>query len=501
MAEDRAWRYHCDCCQSVINRTVRIRCAECSDFDACVSCFSKGIEIGDHKNYHKYKVVTPNFFPIYTEDWSADEELLLIEGIQQAGLGNWIDVSEHVGTKGKDECERHYRQVYLESLQWPLPAFLESTFDSNKAATRPPAAKKLRPSPSNPRQNKPLSSGPANHEVQGYMPARLEFEVEHENEAEHCVKDMVFNPDDTTEDTELKLVTMDIYNHKIDRRLERKRFILERNLVDYKRIQATEKKRTKEERDLWNRCKTFAKLHTREDHDDFVRGLVREQQLRSQIAALQEYRRGGITTLKEGEQYEQAKQNRIQAIRINGLRDIHHKSNHNRHALPAPQFDTNITSSIKPPPGATTFQIRSRPTAPSPAAASAVPAAPSTPKKSASMINAAATGSRKPANPLDLDNVEGVHLLSPEEQQLCSVLRILPRPYLVIKETILKEYAKRGSLRRRETRELIKIDVNKTSRIYDFFLSMGWITAPGRTAFQWQKQQRPGPPPSSALHH
>jgi len=78
--------------------------------------------------------------------------------------------------------------------------------------------------------------------------------------------------------------------------------------------------------------------------------------------------------------------------------------------------------------------------------------------------------------PIDLDNAECVHMLSSSEKTLCSHLRIYPKPYLVIKETILKEYARRGfNLKRREARELIKIDVNKTSRIYDFFIEMGWI--------------------------
>jgi transcriptional adapter 2-alpha len=39
-------------------------------------------------------------------------------------------------------------------------------------------------------------SHPANHEIQGYMPGRLEFEHEAENEAEQWVKDMIFNEDD-----------------------------------------------------------------------------------------------------------------------------------------------------------------------------------------------------------------------------------------------------------------------------------------------------------------
>jgi transcriptional adapter 2-alpha len=82
------------------------------------------------------------------------------------------------------------------------------------------------------------------------------------------------------------------------------------------------------------------------------------------------------------------------------------------------------------------------------------------------------------ANPLDITEADGIHLLSIDEQELCSALRILPKPYLVIKETILNEYTRRGTLRRRQARELIKIDVNKTSRIYDFFMKMGWIRAP-----------------------
>lgn len=71
---------------------------------------------------------------------------------------------------------------------------------------------------------------------------------------------------------------------------------------------------------------------------------------------------------------------------------------------------------------------------------------------------------RKPPAPLNLANSPSLHLLTPAEQTLCSTLRILPKPYLVIKETLVREYARRGGkLRRREARDLVKIDVNKTS--------------------------------------
>lgn len=57
---------------------------------------------------------------------------------------------------------------------------------------------------------------------------------------------------------------------------------------------------------------------------------------------------------------------------------------------------------------------------------------------------------------------------------LCSTLRIHPKPYLAIKETLVREYARRGGkLRRREARDLVKIDVNKTSKIWDFLHQAG----------------------------
>ena len=81
-----------------------------------------------------------------------------------------------------------------------------------------------------------------------------------------------------------------------------------------------------------------------------------------------------------------------------------------------------------------------------------------------------------PAAPLNLANSPSLHLLTPEEQTLCSQLRILPKPYLVIKETLIREYARRGGkLRRREARDLVKIDVNKTSRVWDFLVQAGFL--------------------------
>ena len=52
---------------------------------------------------------------------TTNRELLLIEGIALQGLGNWQAVSEHVGTRTKEQVEEHYYNVYINSPHWPLP--------------------------------------------------------------------------------------------------------------------------------------------------------------------------------------------------------------------------------------------------------------------------------------------------------------------------------------------------------------------------------------------
>ena len=64
----------------------------------------------------------------------AFRELLLIEGISLQGLGNWQAIAEHVGTRTKEEVEKHYTTVYIDSPHWPLPvrgALLRPASDPN----------------------------------------------------------------------------------------------------------------------------------------------------------------------------------------------------------------------------------------------------------------------------------------------------------------------------------------------------------------------------------
>ncbi|XP_047171209.1 transcriptional adapter ADA2b [Vigna umbellata] len=113
--------YHCNYCNKDITGKIRIKCAMCPDFDLCIECFSVGAEVTPHKSNHPYRVMDNLSFPLICPDWNADDEILLLEGIEMYGLGNWTEVAEHVGTKNKESCIEHYKNIYLSSPFFPVP--------------------------------------------------------------------------------------------------------------------------------------------------------------------------------------------------------------------------------------------------------------------------------------------------------------------------------------------------------------------------------------------
>ncbi|KAG7881422.1 hypothetical protein KL938_003552 [Ogataea parapolymorpha] len=431
-------KFHCDVCSSDCTRRVRIRCAVCADYDLCVPCFAKGESSGKHKPYHDYQVIEQHQYPIFDEDWGADEELLLIEGCQTLGLGNWQDISDFIGGRSKEEVGKHYEEYYLNSSCYPIPD-LNKTFEHVSTSSFLRKRKQRLDSRKNlplPPPKKVLTSKPLCSDIQKYMPGRLEFEEEADDEAEKVVQDMVFEGDETKEDIELKLTILDIYNSKLTMRAERKRLMLKNNLLDYRNNIAIDKKRTKEERELYNKLKAFARIMTPEDFKEFTDDMLSEVRIRNRIQQLQEWRRNGVMSFEGGAKYEKDKISRLSRVNL-GIATAPITSGRERHTLNSvrstsrhqtPSFDGN-------------------------------------PKKRGNQ-------------PLDISQALDYDLLSDEEKVLCSNLRILPKPYLAIKETFFRELLRTGGvLKRKIAKELIKIDPAKTMKIYDFFVQQKWCNA------------------------
>ncbi|KAJ3035295.1 Transcriptional adapter ada2, partial [Rhizophlyctis rosea] len=298
--------YHCDLCDKDVTHTLRIRCAHesCKEVDICISCFSTGAEKNNHRNDHPYRVIDILNFPVFEENWRADEEIYLIEGLEQCGPGNWEEIAEHVSTKNKQECADHYQRIFIDSPDWPIPDMTKN-FD-------PSIRLPIRPMQRLPKVPRPPSSTPVNSEIVGFMPGRQEFETEYENEAEQHVKDMEFTDMDTEEDRNLKTAMLSVYNTILERRKERKDLVFDRGLaVDFKKLRNNDGKRSKEEQKLLTKLRVFARLQTSEDFATLAAEMMKEMTLRKRIADLQEYRRMGITTRFEASDYEREKQTRI----------------------------------------------------------------------------------------------------------------------------------------------------------------------------------------------
>ncbi|KAN0091500.1 hypothetical protein V8E55_005066 [Tylopilus felleus] len=535
----------CDACMCDLTHSIRIKCADpmCEPgdgVDICPACFCAGKEFAKHKRGHAYRVIELHSYPIFSEDWGADEELLLIEGISKAGLGNWQMIAEHVGTRTKEEVEEHYNSVYVDSADWPLPR-MDVDFDidpeefQQRKRRRMSAMNNAVPTP----PKVAPTSAPGVHEVATFLPGRLEFEHELDNEAEELVKDLEFGicltyggdqimedendadvkaraqmleerkstddnrfmsqpptngangyvnghgsingdtsrphsvvkseepsgsdqqttgeddpnaeepmqppPFETEDSLAFKLMMIEMYNQRVAKRHEAKAVIFNRGLLEYKKMQAAEKKRAKDEKDIVQRLRPFARLQTAEDYEVFSADILYEAMLRKRIQELQHYRRMGLTTSADIDKFE-----------MDSVRRIQLKTNMSRDYYASERINQLRGGTGRESEGRKSHERES------------------TPKLGASASGMASV--RRPPAPLNLANSPSLHLLTPAEQALCSQLRILPKPYLVIKETLVREYARRGGkLRRREARDLVKIDVNKTSRVWDFLVQAGYL--------------------------
>lgn len=66
-------------------------------------------------------------------------------------------------------------------------------------------------------------------------------------------------------------------------------------------------------------------------------------------------------------------------------------------------------------------------------------------------------------------------MLSLKERELCSNLRITPKQYMAVKDTLLREAFKLGTLTKATAYKLVGLDMYKVGRLYDFFVDSGWI--------------------------
>ena len=104
-------KYKCNYCEEEIGG-LRIKCAECTDFDLCLDCFACGAQIAKHKSTHKYMFMNNGGFGIFQNPnsvsnlgrmakrasvlkaeeerdkkiWNARDEMRLLDAVEQVRI-------------------------------------------------------------------------------------------------------------------------------------------------------------------------------------------------------------------------------------------------------------------------------------------------------------------------------------------------------------------------------------------------------------------------------
>nr|XP_054392751.1 transcriptional adapter 2-alpha isoform X4 [Pongo abelii] len=239
----------------------------------------------------------------------------------------------------------------------------------------------------------------------------------------------------------LKMAVVDIYHSRLKERQRRKKIIRDHGLINLRKFQLMERRYPKEVQDLYETMRRFARIVGPMEHDKFIESHALEFELRREIKRLQEYRTAGITNFCSARTYDHLKKTREEErLKRTMLSEVLQYIQDSSACQQWLRRQADIDSGLSP------------------------------------SIPMASNSGRRSAPPLNLTGLPGTEKLNEKEKELCQMVRLVPGAYLEYKSALLNECNKQGGLRLAQARALIKIDVNKTRKIYDFLIREGYIT-------------------------
>ncbi|XP_012868895.1 PREDICTED: transcriptional adapter 2-alpha isoform X4 [Dipodomys ordii] len=239
----------------------------------------------------------------------------------------------------------------------------------------------------------------------------------------------------------LKMAVVDIYHSRLKERQRRKKIIRDHGLINLRKFQLMERRYPKEVQDLYETMRRFARIVGPVEHDKFIESHALEFELRREIKRLQEYRIAGITNFCSARTYDHLKKTREEErLKRTMLSEVLQYIQDSSACQQWLRRQADIDSGLSP------------------------------------SIPMASNSGRRSAPPLNLTGLPGTEKLNEKEKELCQMVRLVPGAYLEYKSALLNECNKQGGLRLAQARALIKIDVNKTRKIYDFLIREGYIT-------------------------
>ncbi|XP_017882551.1 transcriptional adapter 2-alpha-like isoform X1 [Ceratina calcarata] len=428
----------CHICKSTLMEPY-VRCAMCNNMELCPLCFSNGSEIGDHRNDHDYIIIKNEFPLIDGSDWTARQELEFLDVLQECGFGNWADMAKRMQGKSAEECRNHYLQHYINNQTLPGLPKIRETKTSLFGCEPIPYLYKMQDLEEPPR----FAPNSLNCKLlAGYNPARSDFEINFDNHAELLISDLNYDEFDKKDNNyelgeALQVAIVQAYNNRLKERMRRRKIIRDHGLIAFRKtISWIQRYECTITRTLAERLLIFMQLLKGVEFDYFMEGLHRAGELKHYLSKLFEFRSSGLKHFHSVPMFQ----------KLNKIRQENEKER--KQYLNNPEYSWKSLA----PGGAINF--------------------------SNPISNA--MSQRKAAPPLAIKGLPGYERLTPAEKELCSVTRIIPTNYLDFKQILITESKKSGSLKLAQARVLLKIDVNKTRKIYDFLTEKGYINKPNQ---------------------
>lgn len=428
----------CDICKTTLSEP-HIRCAICRNINLCCSCFSNGREIHEHKNYHDYIIVKNEFPLIPNSGWTAKEELEFMDVLLDCGFGNWVDISRKMEGKTPEECKSHYLQNYVDNQSLVgLPKFKET--EASLFYLPPiPYMFKVEDLEEPPR----FAAGTTNNRLlSGYNAARSDFEINFDNHAELLISELKyedFNSDDPDDKLgrHLQTALVSAYNNRLRERKRRHKIIKDHGLITLRRINTwLYRYDATITRSRFERLLVFMQLVAGMDFDYIIEGLHRAGELKLYLHKLLDFRKNGLKHFHGVPLFQK-------------LANVRQESERDRRNFLA-SVDCNWKTILH----SSDFETKA-------------PAA-------------GGISQRRAPPPLAIRGLPDFEKLSQAEVELCSKARIIPASYLDFKHILISENKRNGSLRLAQARVLLKIDVNKTRKIYDSLADQGYINRPAQ---------------------
>jgi len=404
----------------------------------CPSCFANGYEINEHRNDHDYVIINNEFPLINGSGWMAKQEIELLDIVQECGFGNWTDVGRRVQGKSTEECKMHYLQNYIDNQTLPgLPVIQENKV-SLFGPEPVPYIYKLQEIEEPPRFDTNTINGKL---LAGYNAARSDFKVNFDNHAESLISNLEF--DDFHNESHnnmcrlgkaLQVALVQAYNNRLMERARRHRIIRRHGLIALRKVISwIQRYETTITRPIAERLLIFMQLMGGIEFDSFMESLHYSGELKNRINKLLEFRRNGLKRFHSVPMFQ-----KLSKLRQENERERKQYLNNPEYSWKNLLQDGGINCNNLIPGGT----------------------------------------QRKTAPPLAIKGLPGYEKLNAEEIELCSVVRVIPSNYLEFKHLLMTENKKCGFLRLAQARGLLKIDVNKTRKIYDFLVEKGYINKP-----------------------